>query len=327
MRSLLRHSKDYYNLLVNIIENEVNSPKSNNEVLWVAMGNELEIEGVDKSTISAIMRKDIEEQLYNKQFKDFLPRKDYHWHSGYFWRVTKRNGWTRSYNTDDSPPRDSSLNTNNQEIIDIFSYIKEVCNVGIEKAKEITPFEEIFGVKETREYYKQLRTIIKNCKYAFDGKTKVPTNTEQVLHQCIAVSFGDLVDGGVMYMKARTKLLENQRNAILTTKQLSRFQNGDKISHLELFKPTSRDTAIFLDYLGIQCVCGSWRVRHKLTGEDVECYDCGLSFHKKTVGKCKHCQTPLYKEQLLHMVNNDGKCKVCNVANDLPEELIVFAKS
>ena len=63
----LKHSRDYHNLLNNVIENEL-ALTPNNDVLWVKMGNQLEIEGVTKTQISTIMRKDIEEKLYEKQF-------------------------------------------------------------------------------------------------------------------------------------------------------------------------------------------------------------------------------------------------------------------
>jgi len=224
-------------------------------------------------------------------------------------------------------PDNSSLNTNNQSMIEIFSYIKQICDIGIIKVKEMKPFEDIFGKKITREFYKQTMSIIENCKYAFDGKTKVPTNTEQVLLECIAVASGDLTDGGVMYMKARTKLLKEQKKNILTTKQLSRYQNGDKISDLYLLKPHSRDIAIFLDYLGIQCIeCDSWRIRKKPDSSDVECYDCEKQFTSKTVTTCRYCQLPLYKEQLHHIIKT-GRCESCNTENHLPEELIEYAKS
>ncbi len=90
------YSKDYHNILNNFIENELNTNPSSNEVLWVQMGNQLEIEGVLKNQISKIMRKDIEDKLYEKQFKEFMPRDEYRWHNGYYWIVTSKNGWTDS---------------------------------------------------------------------------------------------------------------------------------------------------------------------------------------------------------------------------------------
>ena len=63
-QKLLNRSKDYSNLLKNVIDNEINPITSNNEKLWIAMGTELEIQGIDKKQISTIMRKDIEDQMY-----------------------------------------------------------------------------------------------------------------------------------------------------------------------------------------------------------------------------------------------------------------------
>ena len=56
------------------------------------MGYELEIQGIEKKLISNIMRKDIENILYEKQFKEFIPREEYTWHDRIFWLIAKRNG-------------------------------------------------------------------------------------------------------------------------------------------------------------------------------------------------------------------------------------------
>jgi hypothetical protein len=134
----IQRSKDYSNLLNNVIENELDTKTPNNEVLWVAMGNELEIQGVEKTQISTIMRKDIEDMLYKKQFKEFMSREEYKWHNGTYWLVTKKNGWTnpdmaRNVNIDPEQDQDnSSINTKNDkmlllcdDMIDILRTIKE----------------------------------------------------------------------------------------------------------------------------------------------------------------------------------------------------------
>ena len=128
-------TKDYSNLLDNVIENELDAKTPNNEELWVAMGNELEIQGVEKTQISTIMRRDIEDMLYEKQFKEFMPREDYKWHNGSYWIVTKRNGWinpemARNIKTDPTQDQEnSSINTQNGDMIELCYDIIDICRV------------------------------------------------------------------------------------------------------------------------------------------------------------------------------------------------------
>ena len=325
----LKHSRDYHNLLNNVIENELTiHDKPNHEVLWVKMGNQLEIEGVAKNQISTIMRKDIEDRLYEKQFKEFMPREDYRWHNGSYWLVTKKNGWTNSdmaRHTID-PTQDqlnSSINTKfpNQEMIDIFMDIKEICNLGIDKAKNTKEFEELFDKKETREFYKQQRAFISNCKDVLDEKTKIPVNTELLFIECVTTAEGGLNNAVKLFHKTRMQLLDDQGKKLITAKQSAKYLNGDKASKLPLLKPNSRDSAIFEKYFGVQCECGSWRVRPKNDGNKVECFDCSLEFIAKTLSKCTYCQTPLYKESLLHIMKTN-RCENCNTEIILPQEII-----
>ena len=331
---LVKPSKEAYRLAKVAALEEMQSERKNDSLkdCWLKLATQLQTENIPKYKISTIGKKIIIEEKRERLKKLNAPQQqiDDVTISGWWYDVMNEVGCIDSHYSHvatDAERENSSLNTNNQGMIDIFSYIKQICDIGIVKAKEMQPFEDIFGKKITREFYKQTMSIVNNCKYAFDGKTKVPTNTEQVLLQCIAAASGDLTDGGVMYMKARTKLLKQQKKDILTTKQLSRYQNGDKISDLYLLKPHSRDTAIFLDYLGIQCIrCDSWRIRKNPKPSNVECYDCGEQFIAKTAATCRFCQTPLYKEQLQHIVKT-GKCDICNKENNLPEELVIYAKS
>jgi len=325
----LNHSRDYHNFLNNVIENElIIHDKPNNEFLWVQMGNQLEIEGVVKNQISKIMRRDIEDKLYEKQFKDFMPREEYRWHNGSYWLVTKKNGWT-----DDTMARhtldptqdqtNSSINTKfpNQELIDIFMGLKEICNLGIDKAKNTKEFEELFDKKETREFYKQQRAFISNCKDILDDKTKIPVNTELLFIECVTRAEGGLNNAVKLFHKTRMQLLDDQGKKLITAKQTAKYLNGDKASKLPLLKPNSRDSAIFGKYFGVQCECGSWRVRIKNDGNKVECFDCDLEFVAKTLSKCTYCQTPLYKESLQHILKTN-KCENCDTEIILPEELI-----
>ena len=128
----------------------------------------------------------------------------------------------------------------------------------------------------------------------------------------------------------KSNYLQYQKiGSFLTTKQIGHIQNGITRKSLPLFKPDSRDTALFQKYYGLSCPeCKSWRVyeliAEKSDGSNLGCYDCGISFKEKTVSKCRYCQIPLYKERLVHIIKT-GRCEECNNENRLPEELINYA--
>lgn len=330
----VKPSSESYRLAEMAAIEELHSERGSNSLKqsWIKLASQLETENIPKHKISTIGKKIIIEKKKEQLKKLNIPQQqlDEVTISGWWREVMSEIGCTDpkfdSAEATEPSPENSSINTNNQGMVDILSHIKEVCNIAITKAKEFENFEDVFGKKETREFYKQINSTLKNCRYAFDGKTKVPTNTEHLLLQCIAVCNDSLTVGGVMYMKARTTLLEKQKINLLTTKQLSRFQHGDRISQLPLFKPTSRDPAVNLEYLGIACKCGSFRVRTKPDSHKAECFDCPNTFVYKTVTKCRYCQIPLYKEDLLYIVET-GRCSNCNTENHLPNELIEFANT
>ena len=334
MSQLVHRSKDYSNFLDNVIENELDSIVSNNENLWIAMGNELEIQGVEKQQISTIMRKDIEDMLYDKQFKEFMPREDYKWHNGTYWLVTKKNGWTnpemaRNVNADPSEDQgNSSINTTNGRMIELCYDIIDITRTMIDKLKDenTLPFEEIFGKKKMNEFYKQRIAMVNNCKNAIDSKTKVPKNTEIFLLECLATVLGNTNKCAAVFMEQNLMRLREQ-GKFFTLKQASKFQKSGKQSHLNILKPNSRDTALYLDCSGVQCTCGSWHVRDKQDSRNLECYDCDKVLPQGHISKCEHCQIPLYKERLVWMVKHKNKCQNCNIKNDLPEELVQYAKS
>jgi len=327
-------SKDYSNLLDNVIENELDTKVSNNEVLWIAMGNELEIQGVDKKQISTIMRRDIEDMLYQKQFKEFMPREDYKWHNGTYWLVTKRNGWTnpemaRNVNADpNKDQKNSSKNIKNKSMIELCYDIINICRTMIDKSKneKTTTFEDVFGDKNMKEFYKQRMAVINNCKNAIDNKTKVPKNTELFLLECLATVLGSTNKCARVFMEQNMLHLKSQ-DKFLTLKQATKFQKGSRQSQLNILKPNSRDTALFLDYSGVQCTCGGWRVRDKQDSRDLECYDCDKVLPQGHISKCFNCQIPLFKERLQYMIKHKNKCENCDTKNDLPQELVEYAKS
>jgi len=328
---LLYRSKDYSNLLNDVIENEINPVTSNNETLWTAMGTELEIQGIEKIQISTIMRKDIEDMLYEKQFKEFMPREDYKWHNGKFWLVTKKNGWVnpdmaRHVLFDPDEDQDnSSIYTRNADMMLLCDEVIDICRTIKDKAKdEDTPlFEDIFGKKKMREFYRQRMTMVNNCKNAIDNKTKVPNNTEIFLLECMATVLGNTNKCAEIFMEQNLIHLKEQ-GKFLTLKQVTKFQKGSKQSQQLILQPITRDTALYEGYSGIQCTCGSWRV--DVIPQGLECQACDKKLQKQYIPKCTFCQIPLYKERLLH-IEKTKRCEDCNSEIDLPQELIEYANS
>lgn len=148
---------------------------------------------------------------------------------------------------------------------------------------------------------------------------KVPLNTQNLL-LAEAATASSLTNAGRMFQKIKLNQYE-KTGKFLTTKQMGFIQNGIVPKYLSLFKPDSRDTAIFQGYYGVRCPdCKSWRIEEKT---NLHCIDCDHSFQEKTVSKCTHCQIPLYKERLVHIIKT-GRCEDCNVENHLPNELIEY---
>ncbi len=329
----VNYSQDYYRLLDDVINNELAIKEyANNKTLWIAMGNELEIQGIEKTKISAIMRKDIEDILYEKKFKEFMPREEYKWHNGYFWIVTKKNEWTdpsmaRHVNPDpDGDQENSSIYSKNPSMTNLCNEIILVSRILRDKSRSIGSLEDTFGEKHMAEFYSQRDAIIDNCKNAIDNKTKVPKNTELFLLECLATVLGSVNKCAQVFMEQNLIRLKEQ-GKFFTLKQATKFQRGGKQSKLDIIKPKSRDTALYLKCSGVQCTCGGWNVKNKDNSNDLECYDCKKVLPQGHISKCSFCQVPLYKERLEYMVKHKNKCKNCDAVNDLPEELMQYASS
>ncbi len=324
-------TKDYQKLLNDVTENIINTiPDSSNQRLWIQMGDELEMNNTQKDQISTIMRKDIEQILYDKVYYKFGPREGYRWHNNTYWLVTKKHGWTNPEMVRNTSNLDPSrikeiVPYANPDMKAICYDIINLCRILIDKSKEGIYFEDTFGKKVMNEFYKQMGTVVNNCKNAIDNKTKVPKNTEVFFLECLSTITGNVNKCARIFMEQNLIRLKEQ-GKFFTTKQASKFQKGGKQSQQFILKPTSRDQAIFLDYIGIQCECRSFRIRQKDNSHKLGCYDCDRIINSGHVSKCNSCKVPLYKERLLHIVKT-GKCENCNEIVDLPESLIEYANS
>lgn len=340
---IVKPSADSLKLAEKIVAEELDNERNNTSLkkYYSNLMDQLEIDGIPKEKISSIGSNLVKQKKANALN---LPVEEVSIGSWWF-DIAKDKGCTDPRfapgGVTEPEPKNSSINTN-AEAIDILTHVIDVSKLAIKKFGEYPELESVFGKKETREFLRQWRTIINNCKYAFDEKTKVPQNTEQILLECLTTSSGSLSEGAGEFMQIRIKLLLDQRKSILTAKQGKKFQMGDKASQLPLLKPLTRDTAVFLDYFGVQCECNSWRIRPKPDTRNVECYDCGKEFSAKTVSKCRYCQIPLYKADLKHIADTwqtvedentvgdpmcGGHCPNCNTINRIPEELIEYANS
>lgn len=323
----LNHSRDYHNYLDSAVENELKSnDTTTNESLWVKMADQLEIEKVPKHNISAIIRKDIEEQMWQIHYQD-VPREEFSWSPGNYWRFAKKQEWTnpdhaRNVNADSQGSQDnSSINTKNDKMLLLCDKIIDVCRTIKEKAKDYDSLENYFGKKEVNEFYKQQNTMIGNCKNVIDNKTKIPQRTELLLLESLATVMGNTNHCGQVF---QTLIMINMdlQGKFLTQKQATKFQTGGKQSQLYLLKPTSRDFAIYEGYTGVQCTCGEFRVRPKQDHtSNWECYDCDRIIPKQHIPKCGCCQIPLYEDRIQHIIKT-GKCDNCNEKVDLPQVII-----
>lgn len=323
----LNHSKDYHNLLNNVIENEINTPTNSNEVLWVQMGSELEIEGIAKHKISAIVRKDIEDILYKKKFKDFISREEYRWHSGYFWRIMKKNDYVNpdmARHVSSDPLGDQEIvppkYTVNKNMMFLLDDMINVCKTMKEKAKGMKSFENIMGEKHMAEFYKQRKTMIKNCSNAIDSKTKIPKNTEIILLNHLSTVMGNTNSIGEIFQERIMDLMKSQ-SKFLNKKQTAKYQRGEKTSQNLFMKPIDYETACYLDYVGIQCTCESFRIRLDSNSNKFVCFDCDRIIPKQTIIKCMECYKPLMGDEL-NDASVNGKCPNCKKKITLPPNMI-----
>lgn len=325
------HSKDYQNLLYNLVENELLIKPSNIAELWIKMGEALEFEHIPKIQISTIIRKDIEEKRFQIQ-KD-KPREECKYHSGYYFDTMRNHGWinpemARNTKDDFDPLKDQKIvPCNNPDMKAVCYDIINLCRILIDKSKDGISFEDTFGEKQMNEFYKQMRTVLNNCKNAIDNKTKVPKNTEVFFLECLSIVTGSVNKCAQVFMEQNLKRLKKQ-GKFFTTKQASKFQKGGKQSKQIILNPTDRDQAIFLDYIGVQCECGSYRIRQKDNSYKLECYDCDRTMPQENghVSKCDGCKIPLFKERLVHIVKTK-KCDNCDQVVHLPPSLIEITKS
>ena len=212
----------------------------------------------------------------------------------------------------------------NREFIEQVNELRGACDLIISALKSLKddngdPIEinNLLTEKQHTNFIEELKTTAMIVKTTFDGKTKVPQNTHHLFRACVAVEAG-LFAACKAYMAQRTLLL-NQNSNFITKKQTNKFRTNEEPDILSIYKPKDRDEAIYQGNYGVQCKCGSWRVKEKLGNEKkVQCIDCNVIFKGVTISHCKYCQTPFY-DSVIKKIKNNGKCPECKTATILPE--------
>jgi len=319
----VKPSHDSLKLAEKIVNEELDSERNNISLkhYYSKLMDQLEIDGIPKQKISTIG------SLLVRQKKAAtlkLPVEDVSIGSWWFDVARERDCIDLSFshtNATDAERENSSINTKNNKMLLLCDNIIDICRTIKEKSTKCDELEKIFGEKQMTEFYRQQNTMIDNCKNSIDTKTKIPHNTELFLLECLATVMGNTNKCGQIFQQIIMTHMEEQCK-FLTQKQATKFQVGGKQSQLYLLKPTSRDFAIYEDYTGVQCTCGSWRVRPKAdNASNWECYDCDMVMPKQHMPKCHNCQIPLYKDRIQHIIKTN-KCDNCNETVDLPQVLI-----
>ena len=290
--------KAFFDLAKDAVEAELDDTSRTKKDIWTKMGNELEISGYPKTDIARKIHTTIEEQLEKKTKSP--ARVD----NAHFYSVMLKHKWYTQRTTIDSSLENngnSSINTRNKEVIECLKYTKEIINLMFHKLKDS---DEIINTKSKDGKYliQQWKQVLANCEAAFDDKRKVTTNTELILVSCLTTEMST-TRAAKSYMEKRVKLLSEQ-DSMLSKKQASKFLNRSKIT-LPILKPHNRDMAVFLGYLGQQCICGTWNTVYE-SGKG-KCLECNKVFTINTISKCRWCQGVFYTEDIPKL-KRTGRC-------------------
>ncbi len=328
----------FFNFVKSFVTEEISSEKESETKLeyWGKMKDELIIAGYSDDLIGRTIKNSIEQRLWETKYEKLdVPRDEFKWHSGHFYSGCKTNQLTQLYNLPKSPVQDTSINT---PVESRLKRLIEITIIAIQKARE----SPLLDSKITAQQYEEWDILLDILEDTFNEKTKVPMNTEHLLLFRGAIS-ESVTFAAVGFFEDRMIQLKKIKK-LLTGKQIGYYQDNDIKLQLSLFKPDSRDTAIFQKYYGLQCVkCDSWRVKELSVslpdGSNLKCKDCEHTFYEKTVNRCRYCQMPLYKEHLHDMIvshnqmvkngNEDAgyPCVECQTENKLPQELVEYGLS
>ena len=221
--------------------------------------------------------------------------------------------------------KNSSINT--QNVTRILTKVRNMCDDYVNLFKNGVEIDPAMTPKEWKMFLHQWESFVDTAIDAKNEKTKVPSNMVSILLELIC-SETTANNAGKIFMKRRYQMMDDA-GKFIDPKQTGKFKRGLISDQPVIYKPDSRDIAIFGRYVGLQCPhCESWMVKEKTDSKTLvsklECIECEKTFMKKTVSKCRYCQIPLYKERLVHIIKT-GRCENCNTDNELPDEILDYA--
>lgn len=127
---------------------------------------------------------------------------------------------------------------------------------------------------EQRYTRQAMRKTAKECD---DGRQSVPVVAQHMLMLCIEQY--NVAGGAEMY---QTKVKE----ITLTPKQATKYRHGEVRGLHPLYDPKNRNEAIMDGFYGVQCSCGSWRVKIDKEGDPtfkLHCFACLATFNPITL--------------------------------------------
>ncbi len=281
--------------------------------------SQAEIDGVPKPEIARTVR----EQLNRIKTKKVRAKKpdasesECLINTSWFYEVASECGVTpESAKAESIPPAesgDTSIYTGNNEfaVNKLRDFRKAILileggfkNLNVDgKPLDITT---VFGKKELAEFFQDVDHVIKIATNSADAKTTVPTNVHQIFKETLRVESG-ILNVAKIFLRTQLHMVENMQQQFITKKQSGKFIKGKEPNQLPLFKPKSREEAIFLGWYGLECKCGSWRVATDVGGtakannERLVCMDCNTHFDGYTVTHCSgqgSCGMLFYIEEL-----------------------------
>lgn len=142
------------------------------------------------------------------------------------------------------------------------------------------------------------------AKSFFDHKVKVPIHTQHILLYNIATM--------ATHNEAAKEYFSHCVSAYtIIGKQMSKYKRGAIKKVPTLFEPQDRISAMMFNYLGVRCICDSWRViKYESFNYKSICMDCDLVTDIIQPIKCNTCSILFYKEDF-DEIKNKRKCPYC----------------
>lgn len=301
--------------------------------------NQAIVDGWPRHEISAKLLKELDLKLFQlkQQTNSTIHEEECKINRRWYYQVARKLDCTdpkyqRNLKTDEEPHlKNSSIGEENinfhshlvlSEIINLCQAIKKK----IETENKI--LFELFDKKTRLNFYKETETIVMNLAESFDDKVKIPKSTEYLFVSIIGESTTSLNKSAIKFMQERLNMANEQNKKIITLKQTNKFLKNLKTSKLELFHPHDIQQSLFDGFVGVQCVCQSWKVRfYEQNKHKLECQDCEKVFPAINLPRCPDCLLLFYRENILKIIENNGRCpnEDCNAPITLYEDLKIWA--